>query len=366
MKVFVAIDSFKGSLSTFEANEAVREALAEINPDLEVRCFPMSDGGEGFSEVYTCYAEASKIDLKAHSPLGDIIDTHYYLTADGTAIIESALICGYTLVPYSKKDPLNLTTFGLGEIMADAISRGAKRMVIGLGGTSTCDGGVGMLQALGAMFYLKNRLLSPGEPALMNRIEKVDLSALKSIDCAVSVWVDTDASFYGEKGAVKVFGRQKGIKPEYMDAADQWMKRLWSLYGRGESFVPGTGAAGGLGGALSLLSDSETVSGAQSILAVSRFKELVDGEATAPDYVITGEGKFDSQSLTGKLPYAVALSAPKAKVICLAGKAEILSDIHFERIVQITPDDMPLSKALDKEVAAENIRTSLRNITFAQ
>ncbi|MBQ7222935.1 MAG: glycerate kinase, partial [Bacteroidales bacterium] len=259
-------------------------------------------------------------------------------------------------------DPLNLSTYGLGEVLSDALSRGARKIVVGLGGSATCDGGVGMLQGLGARFHTKNRMLSDREPALMNKIVTADLSPLERIECEISMWVDTDAFFFGENGAVKIFGRQKGIKPDYMDAADDWMKNLWSLYGCGESFVKGTGAAGGLGGALSLLPHSEIVSGARSILSVSRFKELADNPSSSPDFIITGEGKFDSQSLTGKLPYEVALAGGDAKVICLAGKIEVQDNPHFERIIQITPDDMPLARALKKDVAADNIKLALRKI----
>lgn len=363
-KIFVALDSFKGSLSTFEANGAVKEALLEMGIDShEIKCFPMSDGGEGFSDVYSSYTNSRKISIKVLSPFGDRIIAYYHISDNNVAIIESATACGYTLVPIDKKNPLILSSFGVGEMIKDAISRGAKKIIIGLGGTSTNDGGVGMLQALGVKFATEKKLLQEGEPALLKRIISIDKSSLISINVEIDICVDTQAFFFGENGAVKIYGPQKGLQKDCLNDADEWMRELWHMYYPDNQMISGSGAAGGIAGALSLLPNSHIKSGASEILSISKFKELCNNEETQPSLVITGEGKFDSQTLTGKLPYIIAQSCGGAKKICVAGKIDNSTKNHpFDYISQITPNDMPLDVAIQKDVAVKNLKRAILSL----
>lgn len=363
MKAFAAIDSFKGSLSTFEANAAAGRALCGCGfSEEDIALFPVSDGGEGFCDVLTCYLpEAEKIRLQVHSPAGRLVEA-FYLLRSGTAFIESASACGYTLVNDDERSPFNTSSFGLGEIIRDALGRGARRIVIGMGGTATCDGGVGMLQALGVKFFTDNGLLADGAPAMLQDIAGLDASSLSPADCCFEAWSDTSATFCGDSGAVRVFGAQKGITAHYADAADAWMNRLSGLYGLDVS-VAGAGAAGGIGGALVSMLGAEVRSGASSVLELSEFKERLV-ESGSGTLVLTGEGKYDSQTLTGKLPAIVAGLAKDsgAKVVCVAGKVACYDKGPFDAVVQVTPEDMPLEVALRKPVAERLVEQAVKSV----
>lgn len=363
MKVFAAIDSFKGSLSTFEANDAVARALRECGISRnDIALFPVSDGGEGFCEVLSCYLpEAEKVRLKVHSPCGRPVEAMYLLDK-GSAFIESASACGYTLVPDAERSPLKTSSFGLGEIIKDALGRGVRKVVVGMGGTATCDGGVGMMQALGVKFFTSGGFLADGAPAMLQDIVRLDSSSLSAAGCRFEAWSDTRVAFCGNGGAVRVFGAQKGITSDLVDAADVWMQSVAGLYGLDVS-TEGSGAAGGIGGALVSLLGAEVRSGASSVLEVAGFKEklTLSGLGTV---VITGEGRFDAQTLTGKLPAVVAGIAKDcgAKVVCVAGKVACADKGPFDVVVQITPDVMPLEEALRKDVAVSNIINSIKSI----
>lgn len=361
MKAFAAIDSFKGSLSTFEANDAVGRALRGSGlSDDDISLFPVSDGGEGFCDVLSNYLpEAERIGLMVHSPAGRPVEA-VYLLCEGTAYVESASACGYTLVADGERSPFKTSSYGLGELIRDALDRGARRIVVGMGGTATCDAGVGMLQALGVKFFTDKGLLPEGAPAMLQPLSRIDASALQLSGCRFEAWSDTSAAFCGNDGAVSVFGAQKGITPDYADAADAWMQGVAGLYGL-DVFTEGSGAAGGIGGALVSMLGAEVRSGASSVLELAGFgrKLCQAGEDTL---VFTGEGKFDSQTLTGKLPAVVAGLAKSSgsKVICLAGKVSCQDKGPFDAVVQVTPDSMPLETALRKDVAVSNIINAIK------
>ena len=358
MKAFVAIDSFKGSLSTFEAAAAVREAL----DGQEVVCFPMSDGGEGFCDVVESYLEGERVSVKVSGPFGTPVEAAYFI-AGRTAYIESAAACGYTLAP---KDPFKATSYGLGSIIADAAQRGVDRIVVGLGGTCTVDAGVGMLQALGAQFRLKDGSLLPEKgPALLGDIVRIDLSRLQRPAARLEIWSDTEAPMYGRRGAAYLYGRQKGLSDSDIPAADAWLRRLARLYPGRVWLRRGYGAAGGIAAALASVLGARMCRGAEEIIALSGLRERLFG--IRPDILVTGEGKFDRQTLTGKLPSRIAAAGAECrrrtgvpKTLCFAGKVEPARTSLFEAVIPITPEGTPEDEALRPDVAEENLKAAVR------
>lgn len=339
----VAMDSFKGSLSSSEAGEAVREGLLMGGFD-EVHCMPMSDGGEGFCETVAHYTDAERIMLVAHGPSGEALQTGYVIS-DGVAYIESASVCGFGLKPKGTCDPLTLTSLGLGELISDAAGRGVRKIVVGLGGTCTIDGGRGMLKALNKAGYA---------------VQESDL-ALPPVEA----WVDTDAVFCGPCGAVRVFGAQKGLASESFDAADAAMEDLASeyagCYGVDVTSMPGAGAAGGIAGAMAAALGASIVSGGEKVIELSGLAKLA-ADATL---VVTGEGHLDAQTLTGKLPARVAAAVKSVcpcRVVCLAGIADDIPQTIFDSVVSATPDSMPLAEVMNPATARANLTAAAKSL----
>lgn len=326
MKAVIAIDSFKGCLSSAEAAAAVAEGLA--GHDCVV--LPVSDGGEGFAAVLTAALGGQTVFARVHDPLGRTIDASYGL-AGQTAIIESAAASGLTLMNPDELDPLRASSRGTGELIADAISRGARDIYVGFGGTGTNDGGAGMLEALEAV-----RNLWP--------------------ECRFTGLCDVTATFCGPEGATAVYGPQKGVKPEQVAMLDDRLRALAEQYrpvmGRDVLAKPGSGAAGGMAGALWAVLGGELKPGADAVLDILRFEHHLEGASL----VITGEGRIDAQTLQGKLPAVVARRAkafsPALRVVAFTGRNELTSSQSlFDDTIQITPGDVPLETALDRDYA---------------
>lgn len=351
MKAVVAIDSFKGSLSTFEAGEAAAKALELSGFSKEdITVLPMSDGGEGFCKVVGSYLSARTITQQIRGPFGAGI-TAEYLLAGETAYIESASACGYTLVSRDRLDPLAASSSGLGALIRDAVRRGARRIVVGMGGTCTVDAGIGMLQALGARFTLADGSILPeGEPALMKEILSMDTSAIDLNGASIEAWSDTEVPM---ADAVRVFGRQKGLGEEMLGPASDWMGRAAALFG--DNGVAGGGAAGGIGAALADVLGARIRSGADGVIDLSGLSKI-----NGTDLLITGEGRLDSQTLTGKLPARVAAAGRKSgsrHILCLAGSVELEGTGCFDSVLQTTPAGTPLSEAMAN--AAANLTAAL-------
>ena len=368
-KAIVAIDSFKGCLSTFEAEICTKQALVSggADPD-DVIIFPVSDGGDGFCKVIQTYVDGQEVSVRIHAPLGDTVKSHYYLSDSGIAYIESAAACGYTMVPDNGRTPLRTSSFGLGEMIRDALEKGATGIIVGLGGTATCDAGVGMLQALGVKFILDDGMeLREGDPAMMKAIAAIDARALAGMKCPVEAWSDTGAGFWGPRGAVAMYGKQKGVTEEMMPSAEEWMLRMSMMYGkfmkgffhRGLRRVEGAGAAGGIGGALHAMLGARVLYGAEQMIYLSG---MVDAMRAGADMVITGEGRYDVQTLTGKMPACIAMAARKAgvpTVACLCGSAGTEDRGPFDMVIPITPKGQSLSEAMKPEKAMENLRKAI-------
>ena len=326
MKVVIAIDSFKGSLTSAEAAAAVAAGLA--GHDCVV--LPVSDGGEGIATVLTAALGGRTVSARVHDPLGREITAEYGLIGH-TAVIESAAASGLTLMSPEELDPLRASSRGTGELIADAIRRGARDIYVGFGGTGTNDGGAGMLEAMEEV-----RDLWP--------------------ECRFTELCDVTATFCGPEGATAVYGPQKGVKPEQIGLLDERLRALAEQFrpvmGRDVLTKPGSGAAGGMAGALWAVAGGELKSGADAVLDILGFEDRLEGASL----VVTGEGRIDAQTLQGKLPAVVARRAkafsPALRVIAFTGDLQLKSrQSLLDDIIQITPEGTPLSVALDPAFA---------------
>ncbi len=355
MKVVIASDSFKGSATSLEVAAAIERGIKKADSSVEFSKFPVSDGGEGLLEVIESLDGYYRVNKTVKDPLFNDIKASY-VRNENTAFIEMASASGLPLVPNELRNPLNTTTFGTGELIKDALDNGVKKLVIGIGGSATNDGGIGMLNALGAKFYDKdNKELSPIGRSLAE-IEKVDFSNFHQsiINTKVSVACDVDNPLCGENGASYIYGPQKGATPEMVKFLDASLDKFSKVTNKeNEALAPGSGAAGGLGFALKSFLNATLESGIELVLTAIGFEE----EVSTADLVITGEGKIDGQSKRGKVPVGVAKLAKKfdVPVIVLAGDigkgTECLYDLGIDGIVSTTSRAMPLEEAMKNSLA---------------
>lgn len=367
MRFVVAPDSFKGSLTAVEVGRVIEKALLREMPDADVDVIPMADGGEGTVESFLFAEEGQRIDLSATGPTGERIPTFYGLLHDGeTAVIEVAAVAGLTLVPEGKRNPLYLTTYGVGECLLHALDQGVKRIVVGLGGSATNDGGLGMLQALGVTFRDGDGKRVEPFAASLSRVQFVDYGTIdpriKEVD--VRVACDVDNPLCGPRGATHVFGPQKGLRPNQLERVDadlaSYAERVEAHVNQAFQHHPGAGAAGGLGFAM-LSIGASLESGAALVAETVGMKERL----RSADWLVTGEGKTDSQTLHGKVPYYLAKLAKECGTPTilmsgsLAGDVEPLYDV-FASMHAIPRGPMTLEEALGQAEAL--IYDKARNI----
>jgi len=350
MKIIVAPDSFKECLGAEEVARAMAAGLREAmsmaagvqgagggKEPLEVVEMPLADGGEGTVRVLAAALGARIVRATVTGPLGEPVEAEYAMTRSGsTAILEVASACGLPLVPPEKRNPLHTTSRGVGELILDALRKGCKRILIGLGGTSTCDGGAGMLSV----------------PGLREKAAGVTFQALYDVDCP----------FYGPMGAARVFGPQKGASPEEVELIDQKMQAMAEgiLRETGQDLqaLPGAGAAGGLGGAMAAYLGARMRSGVDGILDLIDF----DGAVKDADLILTGEGKSDAQTLKGKAPLGVLRRSKGVPVALVSGAIndrEELGKAGFQYLLPVTPEGTPRELAIDPETAVENIKKAV-------
>ena len=333
MKVVVAPDSFKECLDAGEVASAIAEGLYSVIPDAEVKLIPLSDGGEGMAGLLTESLGGELVPVKVTGPVGETVEARFGRVGR-TAILDVASACGLNLVPKEKRNPLIATSKGVGELIAAAIIQsGCKELLIGLGGSATCDGGEGMISV----------------PGLRNIVTGVKIKAL----------CDVDNPFLGPDGTARVFAPQKGADPQMVEMLEKRMElqaeRILSNTGIDVSMMPGAGAAGGLGGALHAYLGAELVPGIETVLDIVGFdREIVDA-----DLIITGEGTSDLQTLSGKVPMGVLRRSSGIPVILVSGRVkdhDSLLAAGFADAVQVTPDDIPTSEAIRPYIARENLR----------
>lgn len=324
MKIVIAPDSFKESLTALAVAEAIGEGFRRILPQAQYRLVPMADGGEGLVQSIVDATQGEKFSTQVTAPLGNKVSASWGMTGDGqSAVIEMAEASGLHLVPTDKRNPLISTSYGTGELISTALDKGLRRIILGIGGSATNDGGVGMLQALGAKFVDKTgKSLSFGGAALAD-LAQIDMSGLdpRLQETRIEVACDVDNPLCGEHGASAVFGAQKGATKadiQRLDAAlRHFAEQVQAQLGIDIQTPKGAGAAGGMGGGLMLLPQVRLRSGVQMVIeAVDLAAAIADA-----DIVVTGEGRMDGQSVHGKTPIGVAKLAKSAgkPVIAIVG-----------------------------------------------
>lgn len=374
MKIVIAVDSFKGCLSSSSIAKAVEEGIFNTLPECEVIKVPIADGGEGTVEALVDATQGKKITLPVHNPLMQPIHAGYGMTGDGrTAIIEMSAASGLDLIPLKPGNIMNTTTYGTGEMIADAIKRGCRNFIIGVGGSATNDAGTGMMQALGVRFTDDTgKEVEKGGKSL-SAIRHIDtLNQLPELqDCTFHIATDVTNPFYGPQGAACIFGPQKGGDEEQIKILDRGMKHLAGLIfettGKDISYLPGSGAGGGMGGGCVAFLQATISSGIELIMDYLRFDELIQGA----DLLITGEGRMDRQTLFGKVPVGIARAAASRHipVIAITGQVDTTADkalreAGLSAIFPIHPAPISLEKAMQPDYAYRNIRRTVEQICY--
>lgn len=386
-KVVIAIDTFKGCLSSIEAEKAATEGILSVFPECDIISLPVADGGEGMLDVLIAATQGKSITAYAHDPLMERRETRYGISGDGqTAFIEMANISGLPLVAVEQRNPMLTTSYGTGELIFDALERGCRNFIIGLGGSATNDAGSGMLQALGFRFLNKegNELGNitkdnPTHPTgkvingmcgqLISEVVSIDFSSIHPAlkESHFTAACDVKNPFYGLNGAAYIFAPQKGADEKMVQELDKGLEHIANIIrketGRDISVYPGAGAAGGMGGGMLAFLRAELKPGIELLLNALNFKEQIKGA----NLIITGEGKSDRQTLMGKVPFGILREAQKQHipVILLAGSVEdcgLLSHAGFQGIFSITPSPLSLEQAMEPSFARMNIKRTVEQI----
>lgn len=362
MKILLAFDSFKGSLTAVEACAAAAEAVARVWPDATIVSLPLADGGEGTTEALCRYMGATWRSCPAHDALMRPVEARYAVSADGlTALMDMAATAGLTLLAPEERQPLLTTTYGVGEMLRAAIDGGARRVWMGIGGSATNDGGVGLLAALGLRLLDADGRPLPPVGANLTAIGRLDRSRMVALgDVALEVICDVTNPLFGPDGAACVYAPQKGATPDEVRRLDRGLRHLASLC-PADPMTAGAGAAGGLGYAMLTLG-ARLRRGAEVVLDAAGL----DAHLCGADLVLTGEGAIDRQTLSGKLPWAVMQRARAAGVPCvaLAGRVahrELLTEAGFADVRSInTAPALPLAEAMRPLTARACLREAVR------
>jgi len=356
MKIVIAPDSFKGSLTALQVAEAIEGGFRKIYPDAQIENVPMADGGEGTVQSLVDATGGQLLTELVTAPLGAKIEANYGILGDRkTAVIEMAAASGLPLVPEEKRNPMYTTTYGTGELVKAALDRGCRKFIIGIGGSATTDGGAGVAQALGArLFDANGKDIVFGGIGLKN-LAKIDISTIdeRIADSETVVACDVDNPLTGPRGAAYVYSPQKGASPEEVKLLDAYLEHFAKVVkqdmGKDVKETPGAGAAGGLGAGLMAFLNAELKSGIDIVIEASRLPERMEGA----DLVVTGEGKLDFQTVYGKTPIGVAKVA-KGKnipVLAIAGGIEKGAETSYEEgidaMMSIVPGPISLDEAIE-------------------
>lgn len=390
MKVVMAIDSFKGSLSSIEAGEAAKEGILKAVPQAEVVVRPLADGGEGTVEALTLGMGGTLKTVKVTGPLGetvncvygiieskrisnfveDNLDREVYRITEKTAIIEMSGAAGITLVPKADRNPLHTTTYGVGEVIKDAIIKGCRHFIVGIGGSATNDGGIGMLQALGYGILDKNgNQVSFGAKGLKDIETITEENVIPELrECTFRIACDVTNPLCGESGCSAVFGPQKGADPAMIEQMDAWLSNYAKLtcekFDKADSKYPGTGAAGGLGFAFLSFTNAVLESGIKIVLEETKLEDYIKDA----DIVVTGEGCLDGQTIFGKAPIGAAKIAKKYQkpVIAFSGvvnkDASVCNEYGIDAFFPILRKVQTLEEAMKSENAKENMTQTVEQV----
>lgn len=355
MRFVIAPDSYKGSLTSVQVADLIAEGLLEVFPQAEAIKVPVADGGEGTVDAFLSALGGEKRFLDVTGPLGTPVKAFYGLLPDGTGVVEMAAASGLPLVPGGKRNPLITTTYGTGEVIKAVLEQGCNTIIIGIGGSATNDGGVGMAQALGVRFLdERGKELSFGGGSLA-RLAKIDMSGLdpRIRKTNIIVACDVDNPLCGPRGASAVFGPQKGASPEIVRILDQnlahYAKIIKEQLGKDILELPGAGAAGGLGAGLVSLLGATLKPGIEIVISSTKLEEKIKGATL----VITGEGKTDYQTAHGKAPVGIAKVAKKLGIPVIAisgGLGERYEDVYeagLDAVFSIAPGPISLEQAFE-------------------
>jgi len=367
VKIVIAVDSFKGCLSSTDVGMAIREGILKAAPETEVEVYPISDGGEGLSEALEKYFDTEKEELEVTGPEFKKVKAVYGLNREKkTAVIEMASAAGLPLVK-EKKNVKQATTYGVGELITDAALKGAREFIIGIGGSATNDGGIGMLSALGFGFKDKDgNDVTPNANGLKD-LAAIELSGMRAVlkECRFLVACDVDIPLCGENGCSRIFAPQKGATPIDIEEMDIWLDRYAKLTKEvlpdSDKDIPGSGAAGGMGFALRSYLNADLKPGIDIVISCTGLEEAI----READLVITGEGRIDDQTSKGKVVSGIVRTAQKYKKPVLAFCGSVVENTEIEgleKIIPVTPESMPLSEAMKPETARNNIELAVEKV----
>lgn len=369
MKVVVAIDSFKGSLSSLQAGKAASDGIKRVFGNADVKICPIADGGEGTVDAMSTIEGSVKQMVKVHGPLNKTVVAEY-VTTNGTAIIEMSSAAGITLIEKKDLNPLNTTTYGVGEIIKDAIDKGCRKFIIGIGGSSTNDGGTGMLKALGFEFTDADGNEIPNGAKGLEKLCHINVDNVipKLKECVFQIACDVKNPLCGNEGCSAVYGPQKGATPEMIEHMDQWLfnysQLAKTINPSANPLAEGCGAAGGMGFAFSAFLNGELKPGIELIIKETNLEEFVEHS----DMVITGEGRLDAQSAMGKVPAGVAKLAKKHNkpVIafsgCVTEDAKVLNEYGIDAFFPILKNVCTLESAMNTENAYKNLADTAEQV----
>ena len=369
-KIIIASDSYKGCLSSLDVARAAEAGIRKVLPDCEVVGIPVADGGEGTTEALVAAMNGRFVSCDVHDPLMNLIQVEYGILGDGlTAVIEMASASGLTLVPPEKRNPMLTTTYGTGELIKDAIQRGCRRFLIGIGGSATNDAGTGMLQALGFRFLDGdgNELGKGGQ--ILEQIARIDTeNAMTELqETVITVACDVNNPFSGENGAAFVYARQKGADDTMIRQLDKGLKQFAAVIsatmGKEIDTVPGAGAAGGLGGGFLAFLPATLKPGIKMVLEALDF----DSRIQNADLIITGEGKLDRQTGMGKTPAGILEAGKRQQipVIAIGGaveETEALLQQGFLAVLSIQPGPVTLEQAMDQSFAYRQVERVVEQV----
>ncbi|MBQ4096904.1 MAG: glycerate kinase [Clostridia bacterium] len=369
MKIVIAIDSFKGSLSSVQAGEAARDGIKKVYPDADVTVRPIADGGEGTVDALVEGMGGSKVQVEVTGPLGAPVIAEYGVFGT-TAVMEMSAAAGITLVPAELRNPMNTTTYGVGEMIIDAVHKGCRNFIIGIGGSATNDGGIGMLQALGFGILDECGENVPMGGRGLEKIAKITTDgALPELsECTFNIACDVTNPLCGELGCSAIYGPQKGADSDMVKTMDAWLERYAELVKvvlpESDKDRPGAGAAGGIGFAFSAFLGGVLKNGIGLILAETALEDYVRGA----DFVITGEGRLDSQTVMGKAPSGVADIAKKYSIPviafsgCVTREATVCNEHGIDAFFPIVRGAVTLEEAMASENAYRNLTDTAEQV----
>ncbi len=371
MNIVIAIDSFKGSMTSMEAGKSAAEGIRRVYPDAQIQVRPLADGGEGTVEALTAGLGGKLVTIPVTGPAGLLVDCPYGIVEETkTAIIEMSGAAGITQVTEAQRNPLHTTTYGVGEVIKDAIHKGCRRFLVGIGGSATNDGGLGMLQALGF-----DMLDASGQPVSMFGKGLADLAQISTdhvfpelADCTFRIACDVTNPLCGEHGCSAVFGPQKGATPEIVQQMDGWLSAYAALaknsFPKANPNHAGAGAAGGLGFAFLTFFNATLESGVKIVLEETRLSDYVKDA----DIVLTGEGRLDGQTVMGKAPIGVAQTAKEHGCTVLGFSGSVAKDASacnekgIDAFFPILRGVSTLEEAMDTEKARQNMADAVEQV----